>query len=487
MSGAMIGIAPENWATGRPDPLGRAKHGLVGAPLSRLDGPVKVAGQAQFAAEFPMERLTYAALHFSAIARGRITAMDTAAAEAAPGVVLVMTHHNAPRLNHAPVFGTAPKAAGGDDVPVLQDDRIHWNGQPVALVLAETQEQADYAQSLIRVDYAAEGGVTALDEAKARGPELGKFMGEALKVEIGDADLLLAAAPFQVDAVYRTPGHNHNPIELHAATVAWEDGALRVHDATQAVAHAAWTLSQVFGVDEAQVHVTSPYVGGGFGSKTLWQHQILAAAAAKLAGRPVRIVLSREGVFRLVGGRAITEQRVAVGAQKDGGFDAIVHTGLTAMTPHNAMTEPFIVATRSLYAARSFKLEVDTVRLNMVANTFMRAPGEAVGTFALESAIDELAVAMAMDPVALRLRNEPMQDPTMGTPHSQRGIVEAWQAGVGALRLGQARGAGQQAGGRLAGGHGLRHGDLPVLPHAGRCGAHHLDAGWPCDRCGGGA
>ncbi len=426
-----IALAPDGWIPGgHPDPLMREKHGLIGASISRIDGPLKVAGQARFAAEFPMEGLTYAALRHSTIARGRIVSLDTTQAEAAPGVVLVMTHLNAPRLKPTPPFGSKPQAAGGDDVPVMQDDRIHWNGQPVAVVLAETQDQADHAQSLIRVQYEVQGGVTSLDAARAQGPEPGKFQGELLKVEIKDAEALFAAAPVKVDAVYRTPPHNHNPIELHAATLAWEGDELRVHDATQAVAHAAWTLSQVFDIKEAQVHVTSPFVGGGFGSKTLWQHQILAAAAARLAGRPVRIVVSREGVFRIVGGRALTEQRVAIGAQQDGGFDAIIHTGLTVMTPHNAMTEPFIVATRSAYAAKSFKLEVDTVKLNMVANTFMRAPGEAVGTFALESAIDELAAELGMDPIALRSRNEPEQDPTNGLPFSQRGVEQAWKTGA---------------------------------------------------------
>ena len=426
-----VALAPDKWIPGGvPDPLIRQKHGLIGASVSRIDGPLKVAGQARFAAEFPMRGLTYAALEYSTISRGRITAIDTAAAEQADGVVLVMTYQNAPRLKPSPAFGTGPKAAGGDDVPVMQDDRIHWNGQPVALVLADTQEQADHARSLIRIDYVQEGGATTLEDARKKGTELGKFMGEALQVEVGDADALLAAAPVSTDALYRTPRHNHSPIELHAATVEWNGDELRVHDATQAVAHAAWTLAQVFGLDEKQVHVTSPFVGGGFGSKTLWQHQILAAAAARLANRPVRLVVSREGVFRIVGGRSLTEQRVAIGAQQDGAFDAIIHTGLTALTPHNGMVEPFIVATRSLYAARSFKLKVETVRLNMVANTFMRAPGEAVGTFALECAVDELAVKLGMDPIALRLRNEPENDPTLGLPFSQRNVEGAWTSGA---------------------------------------------------------
>jgi len=426
-----IALAPDSWMPGgTPDPLIREKHGLIGKPVSRIDGPQKVSGAARFAAEIAMEGLTYAALHYATIAKGRIVEIDTTEAEAAPGVALVMTHINAPRLKKAPAFGTDAKAAGGDDLAVMQDDRIHWNGQPVAVVLAETQEQADHAQSLIRVRYHDEKGVTSMEQARAQGPRPGQFLGEPLKLEIDDADARLAASPFKVDALYRTPGHNHNPIELHAATVAWSGDELRVHDATQAVAHAAWTLAQVFGVKEEQIHVTSPFVGGGFGSKTLWQHQILAAAAAKLAKRPVRIVLSREGVFRIVGGRAPTEQRVALGAQRDGGLEAIIHTGLTPMTPHNAMTEPFIVATRSLYGANSFKLEVDTVQMNMVANTFMRAPGEAVGTFALESAIDELAHELGMDPIALRIRNEPDKDPTQGLPFSQRGVVQAWRAGA---------------------------------------------------------
>ena len=426
-----IALAPDNWIPGgHPDPLARQKHGLIGAPISRIDGPLKVAGQARFAAEIALPGLTHAALHYASIARGRITAIDTTAAEKVPGVVLVMTYKNAPRLKTPPPFGTGPKAAGGDSVAPMQDEHIHWNGQPIALVLAETSEAAEHAQSLIRVAYEEEKGATSYAAAKAAGTELGKFQGEELKLNVEDAERLLKDAPHSIDAVYRTPPHNHNPIELHAATVTWEGGHLRVHDATQAVTHAAWTLSQVFGLEEEQVHVTSPFVGGGFGSKTLWHHQILAAAASKLAGRPVRIVLSREGVFRVVGGRALTEQRVAIGAQNDGTFDAIIHTGTTPMTPHNVMTEPFIVATRSLYGARSFKLEVDTVKLNMVANTFMRAPGEAVGTFALESAVDEMAVELGIDPIELRLRNEPANDPTMGTPFSQRNTEKAWRDGA---------------------------------------------------------
>lgn len=432
-----VELAPDRWVPGGvPDPLILHKHGLVGTQVARLDGPLKVRGGARFSAEFPLDNMVYAALAYSSIAKGRIATLDTAAAETAPGVVLVMTYRNAPRMQPPPAFMTAAKAAGGDDRPVMQDDSIGWNGEPIALVLAETQEQADHAQSLIAVTYQTDVATTVFEDAKPdRKPA--SFQGEPMLLEIGDAEAALSAAPHRIDVVYRTPRHNHNPIELHAATVAWDGDDLIVHDASQAVAHVAWTLAQVFGLDETQVHVTSPYVGGGFGSKTLWQHQILAAAASKLAGRPVRIMLSREGVYRIVGGRTLTEQRVAIGAQPDGRFDALIHTGVVAMTAHNNMPEPFILATKSAYAAGSFLLDVEAVELDMVANTFMRAPGEAVGTFALESAVDEMAVELGLDPIDLRSRNEPEMDPTSGLPFSSRNIVEAYR--TGAERFGWAR------------------------------------------------
>ena len=336
------GVAPNGGLSGgMPDPLIRHKRGLIGAPASRIDGPLKVQGKASFAAEFPLERMLYAALAFSTVASGRIATIDTREAEAAPGVVLVMTHRNAPRMQPMPLFMTAEKAAGGDDLPIMQDDRIHWNGQPVAVVLAETQEQADHAKSLISATYETAPAITAFGKAKQNGTEPGLFMGQPLKQDIGDAEAALAAAAVKADAIYCTPRHTHNAIEPHAATVAWNGGELVVHDASQAVVHTAWSLAQVFGIDEKQVRVTSPYVGGGFGSKTLWQHQVLGAAAAKLAGRPVRIALSREGVYRMIGGRTVTEQRVAIGATLDGRFGAIIHTGTVAMTRHNAMPEGF--------------------------------------------------------------------------------------------------------------------------------------------------
>ncbi|WP_242149293.1 xanthine dehydrogenase family protein molybdopterin-binding subunit [Sphingomonas sp. BAUL-RG-20F-R05-02] len=426
-----VALAPDSWMPGgKPDPLIAHQHGHVGKPVSRIDGPLKVAGAARFAAEVPLEGLAYAALAYSTIAKGRIVAIDTAAAEAAAGVIAVMTYRNAPRLQPPPAFMSSQKAAGGDTLPVMQDDHIHWNGQPIALVLAETQEQADHAKALIQAAYAEEPAQTDFAEAVARGTQVAQFMGEPLHNAVGDAEAALAEAAVKVDATYRTPRHNHNAIELHGVTCAWEGETLRIHDASQLVAHTAWSIAQMFGIAEEQVVVTSPFVGGGFGGKCLWQHQAIAAAAAKFAGRPVRLVLSREGVYRIVGGRSLTEQRVALGADADGKLTALIHSGVTAKTAANAMPEPFILPARSVYAAESVLLHVDTVEIDMLSNTFMRAPGEAVGTFALEVAMDELAEATGIDPIALRLRNEPEKDPTTGLPFSARHVEKMWRDGM---------------------------------------------------------
>ena len=399
------------------------------AQVSRLDGPLKVRGDARFAAEYVMEGMVYAALRYSTIARGRITTLDTSAAEAAAGVALVMTHRNAPRMAPPPLFLTAPKAAAGSSLPVMQDDSIHWNGEPIAVVLAETQEQADYAASLIEIAYESSTPRT-FDQARAHPRTPGSLVGQPVEVLVGDAEAALADAAHSIELTYRTPRHNHNAIEPHAVTLAWDGDDLIVHDASQGVKLHAWTLAQVFGIEEDQVHLTSPYVGGGFGGKTLWSHHLLGAAASKLAGRPVRITLSREGVYRLVGGRTNTEQRVAIGADNDGRFTALIHTGISAMTPYNALAEQFTFPARHMYASETLKTDQQVVDMDMLANSFMRAPGESVGTFALESAIDELAIKLDLDPIELRIRNEPATDPSSGLPFSSRHLVEAWRAGA---------------------------------------------------------
>ena len=462
VTSAAIQAAPDRWMPqGEPDPLIREQHGNIGRPVSRIDGPLKVAGGARYAAEFPLDGMLYAAVAFSTIVRGRIAAIDTVAASTAPGVALVMTHENAPRMNKVPLFGSKPKAAGGVDLPIMQDPEVYWNGQPIAVVLAATQEQADHAKSLLRLTYEEDESVVSFEVAKAKGTDIAEFQGQPLDIKVGDAEQALADAPFKVDHTYVTPRHSHNAIELHACTVAWEGETLRVHDASQLVAHTAWSLSQVFGLEEDQVHVTSPFVGGGFGGKCLWDHQVLAAAASKLAGRPVRLMLSREGVYRVIGGRTTTEQRVALGAKEDGTLTALIHEGTVVMSQHNQMPEPFILPSMSVYGAETFKLQVRTGYIDMLANTFMRAPGESVGTFGLECAVDELAEAIGIDPIELRLRNEPEKDPIKGAPFSSREVEKAFRDGAEAFGWSQRQAAGTRREGEWQIGMGVATGTYP--------------------------
>lgn len=426
---AVSAVTGSAGAQPRPSPARAGEGGYIGQPVSRLDGPQKVRGGIRYAAEMRLPGMVYASLAFSTIPKGRIATLDTAEAEAAPGVVLVMTHRNAPRLAPAPAYLTAPRAAAGDSAPVMQDDRVYWNGQAIAVVLAETQEQADHARSLIRATYESEPAVTVFDEAKARTRTI-LYAGQQRNAEIGDAEAAFAAAPHRLDVTYRTPRHSHNAIEPHACTVAWDGDDLLIHDSTQGVSHVAWSFAQVLGIEERRIRVSSPHVGGGFGGKVMWQHQILAVAASRLAGRPVRLALSREGVHRVVGTRANTEQRVAIGAGADGSFDALIHTGVASMTRHNALPESFTNPTRVLYRARALKVEVRVADMDMAANTFVRGPGAAVGSFAFEAALDELAEQLGMDPIELRIRNEPDRDPIQGTPFSSRHLVAAYRAGA---------------------------------------------------------
>jgi xanthine dehydrogenase YagR molybdenum-binding subunit len=426
----VIGLVPDRWLPGAsPDPM-MHKHGLIGQPISRLDGPLKVEGKARFAAEVNLKDLAYAKMVCSTIARGKISSLDLEEAERAPGVVLIMTHLNAPRMKEPEIIMSSAKAVGSSSLPVMQDAQVYWNGQPIAVVLAETQEEADYAASLIKVTYESAPSITSFAEATAKSRKPDDILGEPTSIEIGDAEAELSGAAFSVDLTYSTPRYNHNAIELHASTVVWDGDELTVHDATQMVNGTAWTMAEVFGLKEEQVHVLSPYVGGGFGGKGLWNHQILAAAASKLAGRPVRIMLSREDVFRAVGGRTTTQQRVAIGASADGTLSALIHTGVAAMTPHNSCPEQFTFPVRHLYATKAFKIAQEVADMDMIANTFMRAPGESVGTFALECAIDELAEKLQLDPVELRRRIEPDKDPTSGHEFSSRTLLEAFRRGA---------------------------------------------------------
>lgn len=416
-----------------PDPL-MHEHGCVGKPLSRVDGPLKVRGEARFAAEFDIEGVVHAALVHSTIAKGRIVRIDLSEARMAPGVIEIVTHENAPKMRPPTLLNVNDlgKGVGGSDLPIMQNDAIHYDGEPVAVVVAHSLEQAEHAASLIRVEYEAETPVVSFDTLKADAETPSDILGEEPEVRRGKADQALGAAAFKVDHLYRTPRYNHNALELHATTAFWDDdGHLTVFDSTQFVNGVKHQLAQIFRLKLDEVRVISPFVGGAFGGKwSLWNHIPLCVAAAKVTKRPVRLVLSREGVFRIVGGRTPSEQRVALGADRDGKLTTLIHTGTTATTTSVDYPEQFSLLPRHLYAAENAFIGQKIVNLDMVPNTWMRAPGESIATFALESAIDELAHEMKIDPIELRRINEPARDPTKGTEFSSRNLVEAYRQGA---------------------------------------------------------
>ncbi|WP_260599265.1 xanthine dehydrogenase family protein molybdopterin-binding subunit [Sphingomonas endolithica] len=422
---------PAQWLPGgTPDPL-IGRRGEIGRQAPRVDGEIKVQGLARFSAEVAMDDLCYTALVHATITRGRIRHLDTAAAEAAPGVLLVVTHRNMPRIASPALISMSDLTAiGNSNLPILQDDQVHYNGQIVAAVVAETQEQADHAASLIAIDYDAAPAETRFEDAKADARVIPSLLIERNHVSLGRAERELARGPHKVDNLYRTPWQNHNAIELHALTVAWADDDLTVHDTTQMIAAEAATLAKLFGLKREQVRILSPFVGGGFGGKGFWDHQVVAVAIARMIGRPLRLQLTREGVYRIIGGRSPTEQRVAIGADADGRFTALLHDGWSVMPPYSASPEAYTLGTRAAYRSKSFEILQRHIDLAVVPNTFMRAPGEAVGTFALESAVDELAHALALDPIELRLRNLPDKHPISGAPFSQHAPDRSWRDGA---------------------------------------------------------
>jgi len=415
-----------------PDPL-RESGGYIGRPINRVDGPMKVSGTAPFTAEFAPEGLAHGVLVCSRIAEGRIAALDIGAAQAAPGVIGVMTHENTPRLKTPSVFDVeGGHSCSPSDLPIMQNDRVCWNGQPVAVVVAETLEEAQYAASLVNVRYETGTPALSFDALKADAVVPKTVIGEPPEVSIGDARGALAAADVSVDEIYRTPWYNHNAIEPHATLALWTaDDHLSIFDATQSVARLAATIADVFSLKPKQVDVLAPFVGGGFGGKGgMWQHTVLAAAAARLLKRPVRIALSREQVYRIVGGRTRAEQRVALGAHRTGKLSSLIQTCVTVTPDHARYAEQCTFPARHLYAADNLFVGQTIVPLDVVANTWMRAPGESIGTFALESALDELAYALAQDPIDVRRLNEPAEDPTERTPFSSRHLLEAFTRGA---------------------------------------------------------
>jgi xanthine dehydrogenase YagR molybdenum-binding subunit len=411
------------------------KPGAIGQPFSRVDGRLKTTGTATFAAEYNVDNVTHGALVFSRIARGTIKHIDTRAAATAPGVIRVLTHENAPAMKKTAVFGeeSDQPGAASSSIQYLNTNEVYFYGQPVAVIIAETLEQAEHAATLVLVDYEAQEAKLALTTEKPHAVVPTHILGEPADLQRGDAAGALAEARYKVDNVYSTPPYNHNALELHATLAHWseDETSLTVYDATQYVIGIQEMLATQFSLDKAHVRVIGSFVGGGFGGKgNAWAHVSLAVAAAKVVKRPVKLMLSREGVHLAVGGRTPTEQRVALAANEDGKLTALIHTGFTQTTEHNNFPEPFTFPARHLYKSENIWLRQEIVHLDIVPNTFMRAPGESPGTFALESAIDELAHEMGMDPIELRARNEPAKDPIKDLPFSMRNITEAYRVGA---------------------------------------------------------
>ncbi|MEV0384931.1 xanthine dehydrogenase family protein molybdopterin-binding subunit [Nonomuraea sp. NPDC050643] len=414
---------------GRHDPLS-TEPGEVGRHVNRLDGPAKVSGGIRYTADHSPARLAYAVPVPSAVAKGRVTAVDSSRALAAPGVVLVMTHENAPRMRRTAAYATlkGPVAAAAMSLPILSTDEVFWHGQPVAVVVAETQEQAEHAARLVDVRYEAEPAVLAMSDEAAYTPAHSVL--EESRTVVGDARAGLAGAVATVRAVYTTPAEYHNALEPHATLARWDGDDLTVHDTAQYPYGVKEMLAKKFGLPLERVHVLAPYIGGGFGGKTpAWPHVALTVAAAKMAGRPVKLVLSRADTFRMTGGRAPTRSSVALGADGQGRLTAIVHDALATCT-RDEFAEAAIAASRHLYACPGIAAHQRVVRVDRIQNAFFRGPGVTPGSFALESAMDELAWELGLDPLELRLRNEPERDPISGRPFTSRHLREAYQLGA---------------------------------------------------------
>jgi xanthine dehydrogenase YagR molybdenum-binding subunit len=411
-----------------------ASAGLIGKPIDRVDGRLKVTGAARYAAEAQVPGLTHGVLVLSTIARGRVTDIDPAAAESAPGVLAVLTHRNAPRLHsqeQAERPGVDPEV--GEPLPPLQDDVVRYHGQPVALVVADTFERATHAATLVKVAYREEPAVTdfAAAAARASAPTDPKSGSKKPDYQRGEAEKALAQAEVRLEQIYTHAAEQHNPMEPHATVALWDGPKLTLYDKTQFVVNVQQQVALAFAMPPADVRVVSPFVGGAFGSALrVWPHVLIAALAARHVGRPVKLVLSRAQMYTIVGYRPYTVQQVALGATREGRLTAIVHEGTAQTSVYEEYTESLLNVTRYLYACPNVLTRYRLAAMNVHTPTPMRGPGEASGVYALESALDELAVALDLDPIELRLRNHADANPQSGLPWSSKSLKECYRAGA---------------------------------------------------------
>ena len=413
-------------------PSPRLNNGIIGSRMDRVDARLKVTGRAHYAADYLLKNMAYGVAIRSTIARGRITGFDLADAKSMPGVISIITHENTPAVFRARgEFDTATKQ--GEKRQVFEDDRVYYVGQFIGLVVANSIEEAVEAQKVVKVNYAAEPGIHDYDAAVAANLkyEPKSMFGEPLRTERGDVQAALAAAPTKVQAKYTTPVEHHNPMEMHAAIADWEGGSLTLYDATQWVVGSRNVVAESIGASPEDVRVVSRFVGGGFGSKGfIWPHETLAAVAAKVVGRPVKIMLSRREMFTNTGHRAGTQQELTLASDSKGKLAAIIHNTLT----HTSMVDEFVEtcgkATTLLYDVANLQVKHELVPLNLGTPTPTRAPGESVGTFALESAMDELAQELKMDPIELRVVNHADESPAKNKPWSSKYLKECYARGA---------------------------------------------------------
>jgi xanthine dehydrogenase YagR molybdenum-binding subunit len=404
------------------------RHGSnIGQPLTRRDGVLKVTGAAKYAADQHPSGMLYAVLATSSIARGRVAHLDVAAAKAHPGVVEVITPANRPALAQDPDEKSNPFMFRLD---LLQNDRVRYAGQPIAVVIAETLEAATEGANLLAPRYEAEPARVGLDSdetftLQAVGP------GFPAQAQRGDVENELAAAKTAITQTYETAAQYHNPMEPHAIVAAWQGDTLSIDTPSQGMAMAQGRLAGLFGISPDKIHIRSPFLGGGFGSKGLMSGpQVLGVIAARAVGRPVKLVLRREQMFGPVGHRAPTRQTLRLGTDGDGALVALDHRTKTMSSTFDDFFEPASNVSQTLYASTAIATSHEGVRADIGTPLFMRAPGEAPGSIALESAIDEMAQACGMDPLDFRLKNYSEVEPISGKPFSSKALRDCYQQGA---------------------------------------------------------
>ena len=404
------------------------RHGSnIGQPLTRREGVLKVTGGARYAADNHPPKMLHAVMAVSSIARGRVTSLDIAAAKRHPGVVEVMTHANRPPLADDPDAKTNPFMFR---MELLQNDKVRYANQPIAVVIAETLEAATEGAALLSPRYEAEPARTGLDGNESFVPPA-VGIGHPAEVRHGDVEGALAKAAKRIEATYETPAQYHNAMEPHAIVAAWDGDALSIDTPSQGLVMAQGRIAGLFGIAPGKIHIRSPYLGGGFGSKGLISGpQILGILAARLVGRPVKLVLRREHMYGPVGHRPPSRQRLRIGTASDGALAAIDHHAKITTSSFDDFYEPAADASHTLYASPAISTSHEAVRIDSGTPLFMRAPGEATGSIALESAIDEMAQACGVDPLAFRVKNYAEVEPITGKPFSSKALRECYVQGA---------------------------------------------------------